>query len=74
MYRVNVLTTGEYGNVTTGNRYFLFKHQAKKFAKEVEQNWKCECKIEKFVMLSFGMFFWSHDIDLEEKIFRELYD
>ncbi len=58
MYRVNVLTTGEYDNVVTGYRYTFSSRKAKKFAIKAIREWKCECTVEKFCRCG-NMYYWS---------------
>lgn len=58
MFKVNVLTTGKYDNVMTGERYILTKQKTKDFMNMLIET-GCDFEVSKFVCCSFGFYCWS---------------
>lgn len=70
MYKVNVITTGKYGNWVTGERYILGKRNAKKFIADALDS-ECKIIVEKFGYICDGVFGWTDDHDLYGGIWYE---
>ena len=48
LYRVNILTRGEYNNVILGYRYTFSRRNAKRLLRYFMVDCKCQAKVEKF--------------------------
>lgn len=68
MYRIQVLSSGKYHNVTEGNRYCFFRRSAIKLANLFGEN-NCDIVIEKLVHVGDD-FFWSQGVE-ETRIFED---
>ena len=71
MYRINVLNSGKYHNVTTGYRYCFFKKTAKNLI-DLFLGSECAIKVEKFIRVTRDIFAWSESV--EDKVIDYWYD
>lgn len=67
MYRINILSTGDYDNFVLGYRYILTKKTTLDFICFLESE-HADYKVEKFVRLTKDVFSWS-EADADEKLF-----
>lgn len=73
MYRINVLTGGTMGDVTTGPRYCLLKRDAKRLIDFFIDKFGCEISVAKFVRIHDSIWVWSEN-EYEEPVIDYYYN
>lgn len=75
LYRVKVISAGEYGNVTLGCRYTFSRRNAKRLLRFFMVDCKCQAKVEKFRRSYFigeGWWGWLRVDKINDAIFDEV--
>ena len=75
LYRVMILTKGEYNNVALGCRYTFSRRQAKRLLRYFMVDCKCQARVEKFrrsCLIGDGFWGWLRVYKINDAIFDEV--